>query len=223
MIRMRRTVAELVDEDEPGWPLVQEWIDEAVVPVEVLPQSETWATEIEALQVTTRSPMGAIAHASGGLLVDGGWLKVLGASDPKLPWSISGLTRELGFWPDPEGPPPLLVVAVDVLGGVFAIDGGQLGAPGHVHYFAPDDPDWLDCDARYSAWLSASLGGGLDQFYADLRWDGCKEELAALQPDQGIHIYPPPWSEESKPLEKTSRRAISLLELIKSNFEARGS
>ena len=36
---MRRTVAELVDEDEPGWPLVQEWIDEAVVPVEVLPES----------------------------------------------------------------------------------------------------------------------------------------------------------------------------------------
>jgi hypothetical protein len=88
-----------------------------------------------------------------------------------------------------------------------------------VHYFAPDDPQWMDCDDGYSGWLSALLSGALPDFYAELRWPGWEQELAALAPNQGIHIYPPPWADESKPLENTSRRAVLLPELLHAALE----
>lgn len=219
---MRRPLQDLINLDEPGWPVVRAWIDDAKTSVEVLPPGELGATELEALQVTTRSPMGAIAYATGGLLLDGGWLEVLGASHPRLPWSITGLTRELGFWPDRDSPPALLVVAVDVLGGVFAVDGGPLGAPGRVHYFAPDDPEWMDCGNGYSGWLQACIAGSLPEFYAELRWPGWETEVAALAPDRGIQMYPPPWTAESKPLVNTDRRAVPLLEVVRLAFEVGG-
>jgi len=210
----RRPVSQLVNLEEPAWPLVQRWVADAVTTAEALPKSAEADAELEALQVTTRSPMGAIAYESGGLLLSGGWLKVLGASHPRLPFSISGMTRALGLWPAPDGPPGLLVVAVDVLGGIFAIDGGPLGAPGHVHYLAPDDPQWMDCEQGYSGWLCGMLEGGLADFYAELRWDGWEDEVAALAPDQGISIVPPPWTEEGKNIGKASRRAVPLMEVV---------
>lgn len=216
---MRRTVTELLDTRESGWPIVQEWIAEAVTPVEVLPGSPRGEAELEALQVTTRSPMGAIAYESGGLLLDGGWLKILGGWHERLPWSVAGLTRDLGFWPEPDSSPPLLIVAVDVLGGAFAIDGGALGAPGHVHFFAPDELEWMDCEVGYTGWLSALVAGALPEFYDELRWEGWQDEVAALAPDQGISIQPMLWTDESRPIERTSRRAVPLFELLQLSFE----
>jgi hypothetical protein len=216
---VKRTLAQLVDLAEPGWPLVKEWIAEASVPVEILPASERCNDELLAVQVTTRSPMGAIVHESGGLLLDVGWLKVLGGWHPRLPWSVAGLTRDLGFWPDPDASPRVLVVGLDVLGGIFAIDGGELGAAGHVHYFAPDELDWMDCEQHYTGWLSALVGGALPQFYEELRWSGWEAEVAALAPDQGISFQPMLWTEESRPLEKASRRAVPLSQMLEMAFE----
>jgi hypothetical protein len=48
-----------------------------------------------AIQVTTRSPMGAIAYGSGGLLVDHGWIRVLGGGHARLP-------RDIGSWNFPK-------------------------------------------------------------------------------------------------------------------------
>jgi hypothetical protein len=203
----------LLDRDEPAWPLVLEWIAEAVVPVEVLPRSEHADDELLALQVTTRSPMGAITHESGGLLVDGGWLKVLGGGHPRLPWSVAGITRALGFWPDPDAPPPLLVVGIDVIGGLFAIDGTALGGPGHVHYFAPDDLAWMDCETPYTGWLTAFLNGATEDFYSEMRWPGWQKEVAALAPDRGIAIEPMLCADEAKAIEDRSRAVVPLFEL----------
>jgi len=81
-----RTISELVDEEEPAWPLVQRWIAKASVDVEVLPLDDPKAGE-EALlgaQVTTRSPMGAIAFNTAGIFIDSGWLRILAAAIPLL-------------------------------------------------------------------------------------------------------------------------------------------
>ena len=67
-----RALSELIDEEDSAWPLVQQWIAEASVDVEILPLSDSKAGE-EALlitQVTTRSPMGAIAFNSAGIFID---------------------------------------------------------------------------------------------------------------------------------------------------------
>jgi hypothetical protein len=82
---MKRELRELVNQDEPAWPLVQKWISEATNPVEVLPTGPVRSEALLATQVTTRSPMGAIIYETGGLLVDHGWVRVLGSGHPRLP------------------------------------------------------------------------------------------------------------------------------------------
>ena len=59
---MMKQLHELINLDEPAWPLVQQWLAEATNHVEVLPPIDD-ATRERALletQVTTRSPMGAV-------------------------------------------------------------------------------------------------------------------------------------------------------------------
>ena len=85
-----KTLDELIDRADPAWPLVREWIAAATNPVEVLPppEEDSRRQALLAAQVTTRSPMGAIIFETGGLLVDHGWLRILGSGHPRLPRSL---------------------------------------------------------------------------------------------------------------------------------------
>jgi len=87
-----KSVGELICQDDPGWPVVQQRVTEASNQVELLPPPEV-ALRQRALfetQVTTRSPMGAVISESGGILVDHGWLRILGAGHPRLPRTLPG-------------------------------------------------------------------------------------------------------------------------------------
>src|SRR3954447_10348684 len=113
---MPRPLAELLKVDEPAWPIVQQWIAEAKNPVEVLPAGDKAGEELESLQLTARSPMGAIVYHTGGLLVDHGWLRVLGSGHPRLPRATGQWNRGRAF--DANGQSRgFLLVADDVLGG----------------------------------------------------------------------------------------------------------
>lgn len=60
--------------------MMQDWIKNAKNKVEVLPKSQAAADQaLLETQVTTRSPMGAIIHETGGLLIDDGWIRILGS------------------------------------------------------------------------------------------------------------------------------------------------
>ena len=70
---VKRTVGQLINDQDDAWPRVLEWVASAVRPVEVLPVAPSVGeATLFALQVTTRSPMGAIALRSGGVLVTTG-------------------------------------------------------------------------------------------------------------------------------------------------------
>ena len=80
-----KPLEELVNLEEPGWGLVEEWMRTATNAVEVLPMDSHRAPqELVNMQVTTRSPMGAIVYESGGILVDHGWLRILGSGHARL-------------------------------------------------------------------------------------------------------------------------------------------
>ncbi len=135
---------------------------------------------------------------------------MLGAGAPGLP-SLAAAND----CPRPTVPPPSVTVAYDVLGGRFAIDGGALaGTPGEVCYFGPDTLSWTPIGGGHSAFVHWVLDGGLTEFYADLRWAGWERESAALGLDQGIAIYPPPFTEQARELGATSRRAVPFDELL---------
>ena len=97
-----RSLEELVNVAEPGITLVREWLEGAVRPAVLLPcDPAVGAQTLLGLQVTTRSPMGAMAFETGGLLVDDGWLRILGAPSERLPRGL------LSIFPFPfaKGPP----------------------------------------------------------------------------------------------------------------------
>jgi hypothetical protein len=207
-----RGLDELINKKEPGIELVRGWIRAAKNPVEVL-SVERAAGEraLLALQVTSRSPMGAIALETGGLLIDHGWIRVLGAGHKRLPRSIQEWNRMTGG--AAHRLPGTILVGDDVLGGFFAINGGGLkGPPGHVFYYSPDSLTWEDLWPSYSEWLVGIMSADLEKFYQGLRWSSWRPEVERLPGDKGISVYPFVWT-KGEAIEKRSRRPVPLQEL----------
>lgn len=185
------------------WDEVSAAIDGASYPVTVLPASVNAVDCLSALGLSERSWLAAVVLNTGGLLVDHGWLRVLGSGAPGLPDILAGSDPAVG----------LLPVGHDVLGGQFVWTPNEADRP-TIHYFGPDTLAWEDLGLGYADWLTTMLGGGLAGFYEALRWPGWPDEVAACRPDQGIHTFPPPWSVEGKNLATVSRKAIPIAELI---------
>lgn len=202
-----RTLYDLIDEEEPAWPHVQQWIAEASVDVEVLPLDDPKAGE-EALlgaQVTTRSPMGAIAFNTAGILVDSGWLRILAAGQhPRF-------RRSLPSWNEGRSDGYYLV-ADDILGGYFAINGGALGDDaGKIYYYSPDSLGWEPCGLGYSDFIVWALSGKLNEFYEGFRWQGWESEVSQLTGDQVLGVYPFLWA-EGPSIASRDRRPIDVSE-----------
>lgn len=211
---MPKALAELIDAKEPGWPLVQGWLEQAKNPVEVLSGSSRRGAEVlVALQVTTRSPMGAIAFETGGLLVDHGWLRLLGSGGARME---GDLARWNGLGPSPlvEAFSGALFVAHDVLGGFFALDGGALGdGKSHVFYLAPDTLEWQPLGFGYSGLVHFACSGDLQKFYGDYRWPGWEDEVRRLSPDRGFSFAPPLFA-EAESFAARSRKDVPMVELL---------
>ncbi len=201
-----RDLSELIDRNEPAWPLVQQWIAEASVLVEVLPADPAAGdAALYATQVTTRSPMGAIAHNAAGIFIDNGWLRVLGAGrHPRFQRSLPNWneTRSNRFY----------LVADDAIGGFFAINGGSLGEDiGNVYFYAPDSLRWEPCGFAYSQFLAWAMSEKLDEFYDSLRWDDWVSEVKQLSGDQVIGIYPFLWA-RGVPIKERHRGLVPVAE-----------
>ncbi|MFC9757922.1 DUF2625 domain-containing protein [Streptomyces sp. NPDC056921] len=220
-----REVDELINVEDPAWPLLLQELSGTDVPVEVLPgDGEIGRASLLQLQVSARSNLGGIALNCGGLLVDSGWLRIFGSPSGARPEGLPSLAETNAMpatfdpaWRAGAG----LVVAHDVLGGVFALNGGnpreagRPGEPGEILYFAPDALGWEPLGAGHSAWLSWILSGGLQEFYEGLRWDGWRNEVSVLNGRQGLSFFPPLWSAEARQdLLAASRRAVPMAELL---------
>jgi hypothetical protein len=204
-----RPYRELVS-DDPAWPEIAALAAKHSARVTVLPRDPTAAKAcLEGIQVTTHSSLGALAHETGGILIDHAWLRMLGSGHPRLSRTLGGWNAELGV---PLG--QFVIVADDVLGGVFAINGGALGpARGNVHYFAPDALRWEDLEVGHTAWVQWALTTDLSEFYGDLRWPGWEAESEQVGGDRALSLYPPPWTAEGKDISKVDRRTVPTAEL----------
>ncbi|WP_232524568.1 DUF2625 family protein [Campylobacter concisus] len=140
-----RALDELIDTNEPGWALIEEWLKEAKNDYEILPRDESRAQkELLGLQVTTRSPMGALVYGCGGIVIDGGWLRLLGSGCEQMKRGIYSFNLGKSF-SEAGQMPGYLLVADDVLGGFFAVNGGAFGGKaGNAFYCVPDSGKWED-------------------------------------------------------------------------------
>ncbi|MEU4983261.1 DUF2625 domain-containing protein [Streptomyces sp. NPDC021969] len=215
-------LSQLIDVEGPAWPELRETFGGGPVTVEILPpDSDVASSSLLQLQVTARSYLGAVVLHCGALLVDDGWVRVFGSPvDGAMP-GLARVNQFPGAFDCEWRPDAGLVVAHDVLGGVFALNGGapasagRPGAPGEIVYFAPDSLRWEALGAGHSAWLAWLASGALDEFYAALRWPGWRDEVRALNTDQGLSLFPPLWSAEARQdVSATSRRTVPMAELL---------
>ncbi|MCY9584689.1 DUF2625 domain-containing protein [Paenibacillus alvei] len=172
------------------------------------------------LQVSERSYIGAIARHSGGVLVDGGWIKLLGSGNDAvfgdlLSWN--GFGDDIGIMPLHGA----CMIAYDLAGGFFALNGGCFESEGnHVYYFAPDTLEWENTELLYSDFCEWLANGDLALFYRTFRWNGWEKDIAALKRNEAISYFPPLWTEEGS-AEHSSRKAVPVADLWNSYIQSR--
>ena len=78
--------------------LVEGRLKEVKNDYEILPDDESRAqSELLGPRVTTRSQMGALVYGCGGIVVDGGWLRVLGSARERMKRGIYGFNLGKSF------------------------------------------------------------------------------------------------------------------------------
>jgi hypothetical protein len=198
-----RSLEELTNTEDAAIHLIRQWVEEAENDCEILPPSAENDRVLLAVQVSTHSTMGAIAHDTGGILIDSGWLRFLGSGHPKLPRNLADWNegRSQGFY----------LVADDAVGGFFAVNGGAFGEKRDVYYWAPDNLDWEPLGFGFTDFFRWALTASLADFYQDLRWPTWLEEVTELPGDRCFSFYPFLWTKEGS-VEASDRRTVPLTE-----------
>lgn len=217
---MPKTLNELINTENPSWTILKEWIALAKNKVEILPVNIEKAEEaLVQAQVSTRSLMGAIIYETGGLLIENGWIRILGSGCDKMKRSLPAWNKGKTFSEYGEIPPYLLV-ADDATGGIFAINGGYLGEDrGKIYYNSPNSLEWQTLDIEYSQFLLFCFENDLNEFYQELRWNGWKNDILNLDPDYCYIFSPLLWTKEGSDINQVERKTVSMEEGYNFNME----
>ncbi|QNA46676.1 DUF2625 domain-containing protein [Lacibacter sediminis] len=215
-----KNVDELINKTEPGWTLVSEWISSAKNKVEILTCDSAKAKDaLYKTQITTRSPMGAIIYSTGGLLIDNGWIRILGSGNSKLDRTLPDWNKGKTFNEYGEAP-SFLLIADDAVGGFFAINGGELGKDlGKVYYLSPDNLNWKPLELTYTEFLLFCFNHDLNKYYEGLRWKNWQEDVSTLDGNKVYNFYPFLWTKEGKNIDKNSRKQIPVEEQYSFNID----
>ncbi|MCE5170822.1 DUF2625 domain-containing protein [Paenibacillus profundus] len=179
----------------------------------ILPASSERGQEtLQRLQVSEGSYLGSIARYSGGVLINLGWIKLLGSGSELV---YGDLLSWNGLGDDTDISPlrGACTIAYDMAGGFFAVNGGLFEEEGHsVYYFAPDTLEWENTELAYSEFLAWLANGDLELYYRTFRWSNWQEDAASMDANQVISYFPPLWSEEGS-AETSSRKAVHIEEI----------
>ncbi|QSB28539.1 DUF2625 domain-containing protein [Flavobacterium sp. CLA17] len=213
---------ELINKADPEWTVVEDWIKNAKNKVEVLPADASKAKEaLYQTQVTTHSPMGAIVFMTGGILIDDGWIRILGSGNAKFNRTLPDWNKGKSFKEFGENP-SFLLIADDAVGGFYILNGGALGSDsGKVYYFSPDNLEYEPLDITYSEFLQFCFGNDLEKFYEGSRWKGWRAEVSKLKGDEVFNFYPFLWSKEGSDIDKNARKIIPIAEQYSLNMDLR--
>ncbi len=188
-----RPIGELIHQEKATWRQVNDWARAASNSVRILPilSKEAAKKALYHAQVSTKSTMGSVIYKSGGILIGGGWIRILGSGSKYLKRSLPEWNKGKTFSEYGERPPYLLI-GDDVLGGLFALNNGAWGGIiGQIYYFDPLTLSWENLEMSYTDFLMWAFMGDLDIFYDGIEWLGWEKDLKATSGDKGIHFQPP--------------------------------
>ncbi len=209
-----RPLEELINTKDSGFKLVEDWLKDAKNEIEILERDSIKADlALYRTQVTTRSPMGAIIYETGGILIDNGWIRILGSGSDKLKRNLPEWNKGKSFEEYGQAM-PFLLIADDAIGGFFALNGGEFGNQdlGKIYYFSPDTLEWESLNIGYSDFVFWTFTGEIDEFYEGLRWKKWEKEINEMSADRAMSFYPFLWMKYND-LEKLHRKDIPIEEM----------
>jgi hypothetical protein len=212
------TAEELINKKDPAWPLVKKWIDSAKNKVEIMPIDSAKAKEVlYNTQISTYSTLGSVIYNTGGIMVDNGWIRILGSGSERLNRSVSEWNKGKTIKEYGDNMPYLLV-ADDAVGGFFAINYGGLGPDiKNVYYLEPNSLSWQPLGAGYGEFLVFCFDSDLSKFYKGLRWSSWNQFIANLDGTKTYSFRPYLW-EEGTDIEKCTRKLVGIEEMYKFNI-----
>ena len=206
-----KSIEDLVDSKSPAWNQLLEMKAAARNPVEILPKEKSQAEKaLLESQLPTSTYIGSMIYECGGMLVDNGWIRILGSG-------CSRLNRSLPAWNKGKSMAgskmsnSFLLVADDVLGGFFALktEGTQIPDSCTVYYFGPNSLKWKSTGLNYRAFIGYCFSGNIKRFYGDFRWNGWEQDVAQMDGNQVISCYPLLWTKEALEM-KSSRKVVTI-------------
>lgn len=208
-----RPIEEL-SKDTSGWDVMSEAMRIARNKYKILAKDPEKAKEaLFQTQVTAHSPMGAVIYLTGGILIEGGWLRILGSGSPALNRGLPEWNKGKTFTNEGERP-NFLLIADDVVGGFFALNGGAFGSDmGMVYYLAPDDLKWEPLHISYTDFINFCFCGDMKLFYGDLGWPECRSEVSKVSGTDSFFFYPYRWTKEGKYISKDKRSIVPVEEV----------
>jgi len=208
----------LINKTDPAWPLVKKWIDSAKNKVEVLPVDSVKAKEtLHNAQVSTYATLGSVIYNTGGIMVDNGWIRILGSGSERLNRDIAGWNKgkTIKEYGDKI---PYLLIADDAVGGFFAINYGGLGKDiKNVYYLEPNSLTWQPLGAGYGEFLVFCFDSDLSKFYKGLRWTSWNQFIGNLDGTKTYSFRPYLW-EEGTDIDKCTRKLVGIEEMYRFNI-----
>ncbi|MFS0556134.1 DUF2625 domain-containing protein [Brevibacillus sp. 179-C9.3 HS] len=203
-----KSFEELYCEKDSAIEEIKKWQSGSDRTITLLPVvHEEGKKQLVDLQVSTRSTLGAVAYETGGILIHRGWLRILGSGHSDLPRSIASWNQQCDL-------NQALLVADDVIGGFFAINGGMFpDSLGGIWYFAPDSLQWEDLEIGYTDFVHWAMTGDIHTFYSTFFWKDWEKDVSKLKGDEMFSIYPFLWSKEASELtmEGCSKKPVPAL------------
>lgn len=198
----------LIDSTNSAWPDIGLLRKSATNKVIILPATPANGRRvIIQLQQSTRSTLGAVAYHTGGILIDSGWIRILGSGH-------SLMKRDLAQWNKNKSVgKKFLLIADDAIGGFYLLNTGDLGPDtGNVYYLSPKDLVYKSLGTDYYGFLQFCFTGDLDMYYKGLRWKTWRTDLEKLPTDNAFVFLPFLWRDDSQGIDKKVRRDISVEE-----------
>ncbi|MCH2206824.1 MAG: DUF2625 domain-containing protein [Lentisphaerales bacterium] len=194
---------ELVNNENSAFEILKEWLAGADTQNQLLPASEENRRTLYKVQASTSSLLGALAYETGGILIDHGWLRILGSGSKGIPRTLVDLNHnDYGY----------LIFADDAAGGFYAVNQGSLGKDiGNVYFLAPDYNEWDPLEIDLEVFVQLVLSEDIDEFYEGLRWSTWKTDIQNLKANECFGFYPFLWTEQGD-IEESQRKPMQVKE-----------
>lgn len=143
--------------------LIQSWINSSKKKIIVIPRTDFLEKCDEILGVSEHSSLGTIINHTGGISAANGKIRHFGGSN-QYDLSIKKVNKL--EYRMPKSIPGILLVADDILGGLFGINSGtRNGKLGNILYLPPDSYSWEDLGIGHTAFLEWSINGDTELFF----------------------------------------------------------